>query len=471
MEFVRGLRRLWRHPLFRRLFAVRVAAQAADAVLQVALASYVLFSPERQPDAAAIAGVLALTLLPFSVLGPFVSVVLDRVSRRQVLLITEIIRAVLGLSLAVLVAGGIAGGGEKVLFYGGVLLAMSFNRFLLAALSASLPHTITPEEYLVANSVVPTVGPAAVIIGGGTATGLRLVLGSRVPTSAADAVLFALAACGFLVSAALSLRIGRTVLGPGVGEPTRTSDVVRGLVTALQHLRVRREAGLGLIMIGLHRVPYGVVTVATILVYRNYFHTVDEVDAAIGELGILALVTGIGFVLAAAVTPIVRHRIGARAWMISCFVASAVLQTFPGATYTRAGILVAAFLCGVLAQAIKINVDTFVQAHVDDDFKGRVFVIYDMVFNVALVGAAAIGALILPLNGRSVPILVIISGCYLITGLVFAVLGRGLAWDQGAESLTTPDVDPVDPVDPVDRPVDPPVEPDRVQRGSGPAAK
>ncbi|QGN34558.1 MFS transporter [Microlunatus sp. Gsoil 973] len=463
MEFVRGLRQLWRHPMFRRLFAVRVAAQAADAVLQVALASYVLFSPERQPDAAAIAGVLALTLLPFSVLGPFVSVVLDRVSRRQVLLITEIIRAVLGISLAALVAGGIAGGSEKVLFYGGVLLAMSFNRFLLAALSASLPHTITPEEYLVANSVVPTIGPAAVIIGGGAATGLRLLLSNRVPTSTADAVLFALATCGFMISAALSLRIGRRLLGPDGGEPTRTSDVVRGLVAALRHLRERREAGLGLIMIGLHRVPYGVVTVATILVYRNYFHTVGEVDAAIGELGILALVTGTGFVLAAAVTPIVRHRIGARAWMISCFVASAFLQTFPGATYTRAGILISAFLCGVLAQAIKINVDTFVQAHVDDEFKGRVFVLYDMIFNVALVGAAAISALILPINGRSVLVLVIISACYLLTGLAFAVLGRGLAWDQGAESLTAVEVGGPPQPDEAQR--------DRAQRGSGPDAK
>lgn len=435
MEFVRGLRQLWRYPLFRRLFAVRIAAQAADAVFQVALASYVLFSPEHQPTAAAIAGVLALTLLPFSILGPFVSVVLDRVSRRQVLVITEVIQCLLGLGLAALVAGGITGV-ERVIFYGGVLLAMSLNRFLLAALSASLPHTINPDEYLVANSVVPTVGPAAVIIGGGVAAGLRLVLGSRVPTSTADAVLFVLAGCGFLVGAALSLRIGRSLLGPeDDGERTRATDVVRGLSAAVRHLRERREAGLGLIMIGLHRVPYGVVTVATILVYRNYFHTVTQVNAAIGELGVLALVTGIGFVLAAAVTPIVRHRIGARAWMISCFVASAVLQTFPGATYTRAGILVAAFLCGVLAQAIKINVDTFVQAHVDDDFKGRVFVIYDMIFNAALVAAAGIGALVLPLNGKSVPVLVIISACYLITGILFAVLGRGLDWDHGAESL------------------------------------
>ena len=435
MEFVRGLRQLWRHPLFRRLFAVRVAAQASDAVLQVALASFVLFSPERQPTASAIAGVLALTLLPFSIVGPFVSVVLDRLSRRQVLWIVELIRAALAFALAGLLIGGLAGG-QQVLFYGGVLLAMSLNRFLLAALSASLPHTIEPEEYLVANSVVPTLGPAAVIIGGGTAAGVRLLLTGRVPASTADACLFALAAVGFIVSGALTLRIGRNRLGPDLGQHrTSAAEIARGLVDTVRHLRERSPAGLGLIMIAAHRLPYGVVTVATILVFRNYFHAVTEIEPAVADLGLLALVTGIGFVLAAAVTPVVRHRVGARKWMIICFLLSAVLQAFPGATYTRVGILIAAFCCGLLGQAIKINVDTFVQAYVDDDFKGRVFVIYDMIFNVVLVAAAAIGALILPANGVSVPILLGISGCYLITGVVFALVSRGMSLDHGGESL------------------------------------
>ena len=70
--------------------------------------------------------------------------------------------------------------------------------------------------------------------------------------------------------------------------------------------------------------------------------------------------------------------------------------------------MVAAFLLGLTAQSVKICVDTLVQAYVDDDFKGRVFVLYDMVFNVALVAAAVIAALILPANGKSV----LVSWCW-----------------------------------------------------------
>jgi MFS family permease len=435
VEFVRSLRCLWRHRYFRRLLAVRVATQSCDGLLQIALASYVLFSPERQPDAAAIATVLAITLLPFSVLGPFVGVVLDRVSRRQVLVVVDLTRSVLALGLAALVATGLRTPGVETLFYGVVLLAMSLNRFLLAALSASLPHTIDEDEYMVANSVVPTVGPAGALVGVGVGTGLRLVLGRSMPDYTANAVLFAVVAAGFVFSACLALRIPRQRLGPDVQEPSRARDVVKGLTEALAHLRDRRAAGLGLLTIGAHRVVYGIVTVATILVYRNYFHSVDQVDAAIADLGLLVVITGAGFVLAAAVTPPATAALGVRRWLILSLVASAALQVLPGAIYAKVPLMVAAFLLGLAAQNIKICVDTLVQAHVDDELKGRVFVLYDMVFNVALVVAAVVGAVVLPADGRSVLALVVLAACYLALAAVFTVVTRGLDLDAGTESL------------------------------------
>ncbi|MFP5282468.1 MAG: MFS transporter [Actinomycetes bacterium] len=437
MEFVRSLRQLWRHRYFRRLLAVRVATQASDGLLQVALASYVLFSPQRQPDAASIAAVLAITLLPFSVLGPFVGVILDRWARRQVLVVADLTRAALAVLLAGLVATGLRTGAVETAFYGVVLVLMSLNRFLLAALSASLPHTIDPGEYMVANAVVPTVGPAGVLVGAGVGTGLRLLLGRGMADYSANAVLFCVAAGGFALSASLALRIPRRRLGPDALVPPHPTQIVTGLVEALRHLRVRAPAGLGLLTIGAHRVAYGIVTVAMILVYRNYFHRPEEVEAAIAGLGVLVAVTGAGFVLAAAVTPPATARVGVRAWMVACLLASAVLQVVPGAIYAPVPLLVAAFLLGLAAQSIKICVDTLVQAHVDDEVKGRVFVLYDMVFNVALVVAAVIGALILPANGVSVPVLLVLAGCYAATGVAFGLVSRRMSLDEGTESLRT----------------------------------
>jgi MFS family permease len=436
VTFVAGLRRLWRHALFRRLLTVRVAIQGADGLLQVALASFVLFSPERQPDAASIAAVLAVTLLPFSVLGPFVSVTIDRFSRRQILLVGALGEAFLAFGLAAVVATGQRTGAAEVAVYAIVLLSISLTRYLLAALSASLPHTIDADEYLVANAVVPTVGPAGVLVGAGLGTVLRLVLGRSMPDYLANAVLFVIVAGAFVLAALLALRIPRPALGPdATTRAVRAGEVLQGLVEAVRHLRERREAGLGLLTIGAHRIVYGVVTVATILVYRNYFHTVDDVEPAIADLGILVAATAIGFVVAAAVAPPLSARFGIRWVAVGCLVGSAVFQLVPGAIYSRVPLLVAAFLLGLTAQVIKICVDTLVQAHVDDDVKGRAFVLYDMVFNVALVLAATIGALVLPADGRSVGVLAVLALCYLLTAIAFTAVSRRLELDRGTESL------------------------------------
>ncbi|HLN76626.1 MAG TPA: MFS transporter, partial [Nocardioidaceae bacterium] len=154
METWRHLVHLLRGKWFRRLFSVRITSQFADGVFQVALASYVIFSPERAPSPAAIAGALAVVLLPFSVLGPFVGVFLDRWSRRQVLAISNTIRVVLVAAIAVGVAAHVPVQAVLVL----ILAALSVNRFLLAGLSASLPHVVDPPDLIMANAVTPTSG-------------------------------------------------------------------------------------------------------------------------------------------------------------------------------------------------------------------------------------------------------------------------------------------------------------------------
>lgn len=439
MQLVSALKRLWRHRLFRRLLAVRVATQASDGVLQVGMASYVLFSPQRQPDAWSIATVLAITLLPFSVLGPFVSVVLDRWNRRQVIVWCDGVRILLALGLAALILFGAGGAASMAGFYALVLVAMSVNRFLLAGLSAALPHTIDPDEYLIANSVMPTVGPAGVIFGAAVAAGTRLGLGPVIGTTAADAAVFAIAAIGFVVSVVLALRIGRHQLGPDEVRAPRAGEVISGLTAAFTHLAQRRPAALGLGVIGLQRIAYGVVTVAVILVYRNYFHEVADVDAAMGDLSIWALATGAGYVLSAVLTPPMTARLGVRRWMVVLLVAMAVFQLFPGTIFLRWTLVIASFLLGLGSQSLKICVDTLVQAHVDDEFKGRVFVIYDMIFNAALVGAAVLGALILPVDGVSVPIFVGVAVAFALVAVLFSLLSRrigGEVFNRGTEDLT-----------------------------------
>ncbi len=446
MRVFSSVARLWRHEAFRRLLLLRIVTQTADGCIQVGLASYVLFSPYQQPSAGAIAAVLALTLLPFSVLGPFVSTVLDRWSRRQILVITDSMRVVFALAIGILVGSGNRSTPVQLGLAGVALLALSANRFLLAAISSAMAHTINPDEYLSANTVMPLVGPLGAVIGGGVVFGSRFVLGRWLPVYEADAFAFFLAALGFSTSAFLASRFARNALGPDHRHHHSARDVLRGLHAAVGHITHHRPAALGLGMIGLQRVLWGIAMVGTILIYRNHFHTVADVNAAMADLGIWALGTGIGFFAASAVTPPMASRVGVRRWMIVLTLASAVFQAFPGAVFTRVSLVAASFLLGMASQSFKICTDTLVQAHIEDSYKGRVFVVYDMIFNAALVLAAVVAALVLPPDGVSLPIFLGLSVGYLVLGVGFTLVTSRMGsatFDRGTESTRGPVVEPV----------------------------
>ncbi|HHV20206.1 MAG TPA: MFS transporter [Propionibacterium sp.] len=441
MEFFHGLKRLWRHRLFRRLVAVRIGTQASDGILQVGMAAYVLFSPQQQPDAGSIALVLAITLLPFSIVGPFVSFTLDHFNRRQVAVITDVIRVLISLMLAGLVLNpGLRESWTMWLFYGGVLVAMSLNRYLMAGLSAALPHTVDKDEYLIASSVMPTIGPAGVLIGAAIATGIRFGASTRMETYQADALIFLTAAIGFLTTVGLALAIPARALGPDREEASapvpKPRDVLDGLVGAVGHLRERRPAAIGLVTIGAQRILYGMTQVATILLFRNWFHEVENVEAAMADIALWAGATGAGFIASAVAVPPLARRLGVRRTMVLLLVGAGVLQIVPGSIFTLPTLVAAGFGLGLGSQALKICVDTLVQAHVEGNFKGRVFTLYDMIFNACFVLAACLVALIFPHDGHTLVGFVGLGGLLIAVGVGFSLRTRvigSVAFDRGTE--------------------------------------
>ncbi len=423
MTFLGGLWALLSNRRFRQLFAVRVVGQAADGIFQVALASHLLFSPERQPDAASIAVALAALLLPFSALGPLAGVFLDRWSRRQVLMVANLLRVAPVLVAAALISRGSAEGALFVM----VLLAFSVNRFFLAGLSAALPHVVETRQLVLANSIVPTSGTIAFMLGLGLASALRVVPSAGLPTDLdAEVGLVIAAAVGYALAAALTARIPRDLLGPDL-DPARPAvtealnRVWRGMLAGLEHLRERPVAANALFVIAAHRFFYGLSTVATILLYRNYFNTPDAVEAGLAGLSIAVLVTGLGFLAAALITPAATARLSPQGWIVLLLALAAVAEAFPGALYTEPSLLVAAFVLGLSAQGVKICVDTLVQTHVEDAFRGRVFSVYDVVFNVVFVAAAAVGALVIPSDGKSYAVVASIALGYAATAVLYSM--------------------------------------------------
>ena len=83
--------------------------------------------------------------------------------------------------------------------------------------------------------------------------------------------------------------------------------------------------------------------------------------------------------------------------------------------------LIAAFVLGLTTQGAKIATDTIVQSSVDDGYRGRIFSLYDVLFNVAFVGAAAVAALMLPPDGRSAALVITVAVIY---GVIASAMAR-----------------------------------------------
>ncbi|MEU1692272.1 MFS transporter [Streptomyces hirsutus] len=416
MAVVRDLRVLLRFQGFRRLLAVRLLSQGADGVFQVALASYVVFSPEKQTSAAAIASAMAVLLLPYSLVGPFAGALLDRWRRRQVFLYGNLLRALMASVTAVLILGQV----PDWLLFASALCVTAVNRFVLAGLSAALPRVVDSERLVVANSLSPTAGTLAATAGGGLAFLVRLVV------SDSDAAVVLVGAVLYLCAALASLRIAKELLGPDralvrPGLATALTGTAHDLLAGLRHLAApsRREAAWALAAMSLMRFCYGAMLVMLLMLCR--YALTDTTEEGLALLGLAVGVSGAGFFVAAVVTPWAAGRFGPGGWIMLCAAAAAVLEPVFGLPFASGPLLIGAFVLGLTTQGAKIATDTIVQSTVDDAFRGRIFSLYDVLFNVAFVGAAAVAALMLPPDGRSVPLVVTIAVIY---GAVTVAISR-----------------------------------------------
>jgi MFS family permease len=416
---------------FRKLFAARLLSQTGDGVFNAGFTAYAFFSAQSFPNPAAAVYAFTVLYLPYSLIGPFAGVFIDRWSRRQIIVYGALLR-----SAMVAVAGFVVLGGQTGLpLYISALAVLGVNRFFLSAVSAGTPHVVRPDKLVMANAVAPTCGTIVSLIGGVVGLGVHLVTGGGLAGSAAT--LWFAGAC-YIVAGLLGTRMARDLLGPAdargravgtqAGAPARASlasefkGVFRGLVAGLRHLNERRRAAYALGAVGVHRALYGTLFVMALLLYRNYFYSGANGNKALGSVTLLVITSAVGYGLAALLTPQGVKWLTKDQWIALWLLVGGVVILVLGPTFDKYTYLVLGFALGLSAQCVKICVDTTVQQTVDDAYMGRVFSLYDMLFNVAFVIGPAVAVPFLPETGKSYPVVLVIGACYLAASAVYATL-------------------------------------------------
>ena len=401
------------HPRLRKLLAVRWTGQLTDGIFQSALASFILFSPERQASAMAAALGFAVVLTPYSIVGPLVGTILDRVARQRAILISNFLRAVDLIFIAILIFSGSTGLLLTVL----ILFAFGVNRLLLAGLSAGLPLVIERPNLIKANALAVTGGSLSVVIGGGLGIAIRRMIDSMDNANHSDGILLLIAVLGYLTATLLSTRIGSDELGP-LPHEVKSPNGFAELAAAFNFLRNHHDAARGIIATSIQRGGLTALTIVGLLLERNTFNNPTDTEAGLAGVSRAIAFAGVGLVIGAIIAPVGVQRVGRHNWIRFMALFSAATPIFVGVIGTQFSLYIAAFFVAASGQSMKVTNDALIQSKITDDYRGRTFALNDMSVNVAIVSGALLAALVTPDSGKTLLVPIAITLVYLINALV-----------------------------------------------------
>jgi MFS family permease len=97
---------------------------------------------------------------------------------------------------------------------------------------------------------------------------------------------------------------------------------------------------------------------------------------------------------------------------VALVLSAALVPTFIWGSHIL--LLIAAFSVAGVGQSVKVTCDALVQGSIADEFRGRIFSVYDVLVNTAIVSGAGLAALIVPISGRSVLLPLVVVVAYLL---------------------------------------------------------
>jgi MFS family permease len=184
------------------------------------------------------------------------------------------------------------------------------------------------------------------------------------------------------------------------------------------YLQDRLDASRGIIATAVQRGGLTALTLTALLLERNTFNDPSKPEAGLQGFGIALSIAGVGLFLGAFLAPYGVARFGRHRWIKFAMISSACSPLILAVMQTEIGLSVTAFLTAFFGQNIKVTNDALVQSKVDDYHRGRVFAVYDVVVNGAIVSGGLIAALLLPPSGLSRIVPLAVSAAYLLIAFI-----------------------------------------------------
>jgi len=405
---------------FMRLWWAQLISQFGDRINQMALIGLVA---ERAPGSAlGLAKLLSFTIIPVFLIGPIAGVYVDRWDKRRTLLVCDIIRGLLVLTIPLLFMYRTS----MVPIYIIVFLIFCFSRFYVPAKMSIIPELVAKENLLVANSLMTTTGMLAFVIG--------CVLGGFMVDWFGARGGFLGDAVTFFFSAALIMSIPRDLkfrlnkdaffkTGQEMMQIERSFFLE--IKEGIKYLAANKGIRLVINTLFILLAAAGAIYVVVIVFIQEAFQSVTK------DLGILAVALGIGLF-----TGTVLYGKWGKRWswqhtIFYCLIAGGVMMMiFATVVWYVTNIWVAlglALALGIVVGPIFIATNTIVHLVADEKMRGKVFSALEIVIHFAFL----VAMLLCSKLSEYVPRVWILVG----VGGVFSFVGIMGLWTVKKEGL------------------------------------
>lgn len=400
---------LRKRPAFRNLWLGACVSLAGDWFSLIAL--YTLLQ-DYTGSGEAVGFMLAARFLPAVVFGPITGVVADRYSRRTVMVVCDLLRAVVVLGFLLIQTKD-----DVWLVYALTFVQMTMTAFFEPAEQASIGSTVERDEIVTANTLHAATWSAMLSVGA--------VVGGAVAANLGVRTAFVIDGLSYLLSAYF---VSRAAIPFTKSETKQTvaksiADFTAGLRLAALDRKVRRALWV--------KSGWAIAGGGAILLYpvmgTRIFSGGDPQAAPIAT-GVLLGMRGVG----AFCGPLLARRVGGdseaflqRAISLSFLTTMVFWLGFAWApNLLFAAILLSLAHTGVSTQWVFSS--ALINLWVKDEFRGRVFGLDFMLYTLVLaISAWGTGALLDRTGANPRVLMAILASLLLMTQLGWWLLGRG----------------------------------------------
>ena len=394
---------------FTRLLGAQFVAQAADGFAQAVAFEVLVLDPFSQGTPGRILALAALTLLPYSIVAPFLGVFVDRWPRRSVLSWTNYARAALLVSFPLWALAA----PDRSELYVAVFLLLGAGRLFLTAKGASLPVVAHEHHLLRGNALSSGGGMVSALLGGVVGVLGAGALGTK-PALIIAGVMYGLSG---LIAARISTALDHE--DPHTRNLREAvAQVARDLVDGIKQVARRAPARFALLGIFLLRTIAMIVVIAAVLVIKSEFPDAGDRFGRLTSSALALGAAGAGAFVGAATAPLLGRRFREVELILAGYVVSAAGIITLGGIYDVRSVLALTFIGGYGGFITKVAVDAQLQQALPDEYRGRAFALYDILYNFATVAAAIVILAADSFRLRSV---------LTFTGLLTLLLAAGLA--------------------------------------------